>query len=136
MPLHVRLTLPTGTKTLKLPDRGNDRPVVFGRSAAAAVKVPAHTPQEDHCGLFVHDGQWYACDLYQAGQVLVNGHPADEPTPVQQGDVVTIGPAGGPSIEVGAVVAPAAAPAAYPPAGGPPPQHRPPARYEPQQPAY
>ena len=155
MPLHVRLTLPTGTKTLKLPDRGNDRPIVFGRSASAAVKVPAETPQEDHCGLFAHDGQWYACDLYQAGQVLVNGHPADEPTAVQQGDVITIGTGGATSVEVGAVVPAAAAPAATPAAQHPAPaQERPtashaaaaqqaaPSHYDPaaqypaQQPAY
>lgn len=91
MTLQVRLVHSLGDRLIDLPERSFESPLVIGRLPNADVQVPDALISRRHCVLYLHEGQWYIQDGKGAARTFVNGQPALEPTPIQTGDVVTLG---------------------------------------------
>ena len=91
MTLQVRLVHSLGDRLIDLPERSFESPLVIGRLPNADVQVPDALISRRHCVLYLHEGQWYIQDGKGAARTFVNGRPALEPTPIQTGDVVTLG---------------------------------------------
>lgn len=91
MGLQVRIRHALGERLMDLPARTVDHPVVVGRSGAADVQVPSVSVGLKHCALFVHDGVWAIQDLGGTSGTFVNGRKVTGPTPLNIGDVVTVG---------------------------------------------
>ena len=91
MPLQVRLVHSLGDRLIDLPERSFESPLVIGRAPTADVQVPDALISRSHCVLYLHERQWYIQDGKRSARTFVNGQPALEPTPVQSGDVVTLG---------------------------------------------
>lgn len=91
MTLQVRLIHSLGDRLIDLPERSFESPLVVGRLPTADVQVPDALISRRHCVLYLHEGQWYIQDGKGAARTFVNGRPALEPTPIQTGDVVTLG---------------------------------------------
>jgi hypothetical protein len=101
MGLQVRIRHALGERLTALPARTVDHPVVVGRSAAADVQVPSVSVAPKHCALFVHDGVWVVQDLGGTSGTFVNGKKVAGPTPLNIGDVVTVGAeSGAPKLEI------------------------------------
>jgi hypothetical protein len=142
MSLQIRLRHALGERTLELPPRTVDNPLVIGRAADADVQVPSINVAPRHSVLFIHEGHWViqaASDhaaTYVNSDLLTTGA-----TWLQIGDVIHLGTdSNAPTLDVepdaaaaghtGYVVVPSdsaayasaspAAPAAYDPPPPPP----------------
>src|SRR5947209_16022641 len=91
MTLQIRLVHALGDRLIDLPEKTHESPLVIGRATTADVQVPANSISRRHSLLYVHEGQWYIQDANGGARTLVNGQPTPEPTPVNSGDVVTLG---------------------------------------------
>lgn len=94
MGLPILLRHALGERTLDLPPRAAEQPVVIGRASGADVSVPSVKVSSRHAVLFVHDGYWVIQDAGSTHGTFVNGRRIDQPTYLQVGDVVTVGPDG------------------------------------------
>ena len=96
MSLQVRLRHALGERLVDLAERSAERPLIIGRAREADVKVPSVTVGNEHCVLFVHEGQWVLQDT-SGGATYINGSALDGPTPLCVGDVITLGSDGNPA---------------------------------------
>ena len=91
MPLQVRLIDVLGQRTLDLPERPVDHPLVVGRASDADVQIPSTSVSRRHCLLAVYEGQWTIQDAGSSGGTFVNGQPVTASMYLQSGDVVSLG---------------------------------------------
>jgi hypothetical protein len=91
MMLQVKLVHSLGDRLIDLPLKTHEAPLVIGRAPEADVQVPIPSISRRHSLLYAHEGQWYIQDSSGGARTLVNGRPTPEPTPVQSGDVITLG---------------------------------------------
>jgi FHA domain len=101
MPLQIRVRHALGERLMELPDRTVEGPVVVGRSASSDVQIPSVNVAPRHCALFRHEGRWVVQDLGGTTGTFMKGKPVTGPTPLQMGEVITVGSeATPPTIEV------------------------------------
>jgi len=86
-----------GERVLDIPSRSIERPFVTGRGADADCVVPSTSLALRQCVLFVREGRWVVEDWAPGGTQL-NGRPLEGPTPLNVGDVLTIGGGANPAI--------------------------------------
>ncbi|MCA9264992.1 MAG: FHA domain-containing protein [Planctomycetales bacterium] len=75
-PARIRLRLPT----------------IIGRSRTATVKVRNSLVSRQHCEIYAYEGELAVRDLGSSNGTLVNGYVIEEPTILEPGDELTIGP--------------------------------------------
>jgi hypothetical protein len=90
MGLQVRLRHALGERLIDLTERSVEEPLVVGRAKDADVKVPSVTVANQHCALFVHEGQWVLQDT-SGGSTFLNGNPVAGATPLSIGDAIVLG---------------------------------------------
>jgi pSer/pThr/pTyr-binding forkhead associated (FHA) protein len=63
----------------------------LGRKLTNGVVLDDATVSGEHAVLYMRDGQWYVRDAGSTNGTLVNGQDVVAPSPVQVGDVLTLG---------------------------------------------
>lgn len=63
----------------------------LGRKLANGIVLDDATVSGEHAVLYLRDGVWYLRDAGSTNGTLVNGQDVVAPTPIQPGDVLTLG---------------------------------------------
>ena len=98
MSLPIRFRAPAGERSLELKDRDVDHAATIGQGSSALLRVKGEGLAAVHCALYVQDGAWTVADLAGTNTTRLNGRPIFQPTPLNIGDVLSLGT--GPGLEI------------------------------------
>src|SRR5688572_23291541 len=90
MALQIRLRHALGERTLEIPVRRIERPLIIGRRGDADLQIPSSFVAPHHAQIYVHKGIWVV-DGSPGAATFVNGRRVDSPARLRAGDVITLG---------------------------------------------
>ena len=78
MALQIRLRHALGERTLEIPVRRIERPLIIGRRGDADLQIPSSFVAPHHAQIYVHKGIWVV-DGSPGAATFVNGRRIDSP---------------------------------------------------------
>lgn len=87
--MDVKLVVVSGAKATTI--RINRFPATIGRSDEASLRLPTTAVSRKHCEIFERDGDLCVRDLRSRNGTKVNKEKIDKDSPLQTGDLLTVG---------------------------------------------